>query len=80
MIQPQRTSDVISTDPEIQGGVPCFAGTRVPVKSLFDALKRGRSIEYFVEQFPSVTREQASSVLELAGLTAIAPRTIRRVP
>ena len=57
----------VSVDPEIQGGTPCFAGTRVPVKSLFDALRRGRSLEYFLEQFPSVTREQASEVLESAG-------------
>ena len=57
----------IKSDPEIQGGTPCFAGTRVPVKSLFDHLARGRSLDYFLEQFPSVKREQASEVLEHAG-------------
>mgnify|MGYP001350330427 CR=1 FL=1 len=57
----------IKIDPEIQGGTPCFAGTRVPVKSLFDYLARGRSIDYFLEQFPSVKREQAAQVLEQAG-------------
>jgi uncharacterized protein (DUF433 family) len=59
-------SPAIRIDPDIQGGTPCFAGTRVPVKSLFDALQHGRSLEYFLEQFPSVTREQAMAVLKLA--------------
>ena len=58
--------DVIS-DPEIQGGTPCFAGTRVPVKSLFDALARGRDLDYFLEDFPSVKREQAERVLRQSG-------------
>jgi len=57
----------IKVDPDIQDGTPCFAGTRVPVKSLFDYLARGRSVEYFLEQFPSVKRQQAVEVLEQAG-------------
>ena len=57
----------ISTNPEVQGGTPCFAGTRVPVKSLFDYLARDRSLDYFLEQFPSVKREQAMEVLDHAG-------------
>jgi uncharacterized protein (DUF433 family) len=57
----------ITIDPEIQGGTPCFSGTRVPAKSLFDYLARGRSLDYFLEQFPSVTRAQAIQVLEQAG-------------
>jgi len=57
----------IKIDPEIQAGTPCFAGTRVPVKSLFDYLSRGRSIDYFLEQFPSVKRQQALEVLQHAG-------------
>ncbi len=56
----------ILVDPEIQAGTPCFSGTRVPVKSLFDALKRGRSVDYFLEQFPSVSRDQVSAVLDQA--------------
>ena len=56
----------ISVNPEIQGGTPCFAGTRVPVKSLFDYLARDRSLDYFLEQFPSVRREQAVEVLDYA--------------
>ena len=60
-------SSAIKIDPEIQGGTPCFAGTRVPVKSLFDYLSRGRSLDYFLEQFPLVKREQATEVLDLAS-------------
>jgi uncharacterized protein (DUF433 family) len=54
---------LVKVDPEVQGGTPCFAGTRVPIKSLFDALQRGRSIEYFLEQFPTVSRNQVVGVL-----------------
>ena len=57
----------IAVDPEILSGTPCFARTRVPVKSLFDYLSRGRSIDYFLEQFPTVERHQAADVLEEAG-------------
>jgi uncharacterized protein (DUF433 family) len=60
-------SNPIRIDPEIQGGVPCFSGTRVPVRSLFDALKRGRSTEYFLAQFSTVTAEQVRLVLERAN-------------
>jgi len=47
------------SDPEILGGTPVFAGTRVPVRSLFDYLEGGESLEEFLRQFPSVRREQA---------------------
>jgi uncharacterized protein (DUF433 family) len=53
----------ITSNPDIQGGVPCFAGTRVPVTSLFDALNHGRSIDYFLVQFPTVKRKQVETVL-----------------
>jgi uncharacterized protein (DUF433 family) len=56
----------IKIDPEVMGGTPCFAGTRVPIKNLFDLLEHGRSLDYFLEQFPRVTREQAVAVLEMA--------------
>lgn len=55
---------VISINPDILGGTPVFAGTRVPVASLFDYLKRGRSIDYFLEQFPTVRREQVETLLD----------------
>jgi len=57
---------VIHSDPEIQGGVPVFVGTRVPVKNLFDYLEAGDSLDDFLKSFPSVTREQAVAALELA--------------
>ena len=47
-------------------GTPCFAGTRVPVKTLFDHLEAGYNVEYFISDFPSVTREQALAVLRAA--------------
>lgn len=56
----------IKIDPDILGGTPCFAGTRVPVKVLFDVLHGGHDLNYFLEGFPSVTREQALAVMELA--------------
>jgi len=56
---------VIHRDPDIQGGVPIFVGTRVPVKNLFDYLEAGDSLDDFLKSFPSVTREQAVATLEL---------------
>ncbi len=56
----------IKIDPEIMGGTPCFAGTRVPVKALFDVLEHNRGLEDFLKGFPTVTREQAVTVLALA--------------
>lgn len=53
-----------SQDPEVLGGELVFAGTRVPVRSLFDHLEGGDSIEHFLEGFPSVLREQVTAVLE----------------
>ncbi|MBI5506618.1 MAG: DUF433 domain-containing protein [Deltaproteobacteria bacterium] len=57
---------VIVVDPEIQSGAPVFAGTRVPVKNLFDYLEAGDPLEVFLEEFPSVTRDMAISALEEA--------------
>ncbi|QBB71320.1 DUF433 domain-containing protein [Pseudolysobacter antarcticus] len=58
------SSITISSNPKILGGTPCFAGTRVPVKTLFDYLEAGDSLDVFLDQFPSVKREQAIAVLE----------------
>jgi uncharacterized protein (DUF433 family) len=58
--------EVISSDPEVQGGAVVFAGTRVPLKNLIDYLEAGDSLEVFLEHFPSVRREQAVAALELA--------------
>jgi uncharacterized protein (DUF433 family) len=57
---------VIVSDPEILGGTPCFRGTRVPVDSLIDYLKAGDSLDEFLDNFPSVTREAAIAALEEA--------------
>jgi uncharacterized protein (DUF433 family) len=57
---------VIVSKPEILGGTPCFAGTRVPVESLFDHLRSGYTVDYFLSQFPTVSREQVETVLDLA--------------
>jgi uncharacterized protein (DUF433 family) len=57
---------VITSDPEVQGGAVVFAGTRVPLKNLIDYLEAGDSLEEFLDDFPSVTRDQAVAALELA--------------
>jgi uncharacterized protein (DUF433 family) len=56
----------ISSDPDVLGGTPVFAGTRVPVQTLLDYLEAGESIDDFLEGFPSVTRNQVISFLEMA--------------
>lgn len=57
---------VTHRNPEILSGVPVFVGTRVPVRSLFDYLEGGDTLEEFLHQFPSVKREQAIAVLDAA--------------
>lgn len=52
-------SQIVHCDPDILGGTPVFVGTRVPVKSLFDYLEGGETLDEFLHQFPSVKREQA---------------------
>ena len=58
---------VVRCDPDVLGGTPVFAGTRVPIKNLVDYLAAGDSLERFLDHFPSVTREQAVAALELAN-------------
>ncbi len=60
------TPQVIQSDPDILGGTPVFAGTRVPVKTLMDYLEASERLDEFLDHFPSVTREQAIAALELA--------------
>ncbi|MGD0463019.1 MAG: DUF433 domain-containing protein [Tepidisphaeraceae bacterium] len=55
---------VVTTNPKIMHGTPCFSGTRVPVQSLFDHLKRGYTVDGFLGQFPSVKREQVDALLD----------------
>ena len=54
----------VTQNPLLMSGTPCFAGTRVPVKSLFDYLEGGDTLTEFLEQFPTVTKEVAVHVLE----------------
>ncbi len=66
---------LVKRDPEIMGGALCFTGTRVPVKNLFDYLEGSSSLEEFLQDFPSVSRERAIAVLQAAQerLAADAP-------
>ena len=64
--------ELIHTDPNILSGTPVFIGTRVPAQSLFDYLEGGETLEEFLHQFPSVTREQAIAALELARESVLA--------
>lgn len=59
---------IIHSDPEIMGGTPVFAGTRVPLQNLIDYLEGGESVEDFLEAFPTVNREQAIAVIEAGKL------------
>ncbi len=59
-------NDLIISDPEIMSGTPVFKETRVPTQNLFDYLEGDETLEEFLDDFPSVTREQALSVLELS--------------
>lgn len=56
----------IHSDPAIMGGTPVFLGTRVPVQTLLDYLEAGDPLDEFLDNFPSVSREQTIAVLELA--------------
>jgi len=55
---------VVTTNKNVLGGTPVFAGTRVPVAALFDHIDAGFTVDYFLSQFPSVHREQVHAVLE----------------
>ena len=60
-------SAVVQSDPEILSGTTVFRGTRVPVRILFEFLAAGDSLDKFLDAYPSVSREQAATVLEAAG-------------
>ncbi len=67
---------LVLSNPGILGGTPVFRGTRLPVQTLFDYLSDGLSLDYFLETFESVTREQAQAVLRY-GWERIAAETTR---
>lgn len=60
-------SNVLRSDPDILGGTPVFVGTRVPVRTLLDYLEAGDSLDDFLDDFPTVTRQHAVTALQLAG-------------
>lgn len=64
--------DVVNVNPERMSGAPCFTGTRVPINHLFAFLENGETVDEFLRQFPSVTREQAMSALELSKESLLA--------
>jgi uncharacterized protein (DUF433 family) len=65
-------SSPIHSDPEILGGLPVFAGTRVPFQTLIDYLEEGQALSEFLADFPTVTREQAIAALEEAKEAVLA--------
>lgn len=68
-----KSEELIQTDPEILGGTPVFGGTRVPIRSLFDHLEGGDSIDDFLEGFPSVRRDQVVALLEMSQQRVLEP-------
>jgi uncharacterized protein (DUF433 family) len=67
-----KLEQIVHSDPEIVSGEPVFVGTRVPVRNLLDYLEGGESLDEFLDDFPSVTREQAVAFLEEAGRALLA--------
>ena len=67
-MKPEDLKGVVHSDPDIMGGTPVFAGTRVPLQNLIDYLEGGESVEDFLEAFPTVTRGQAIAVIEAGKL------------
>ncbi len=65
-------NDFVVLDPEILHGTPVFKGTRVPIETLFDYLTDGESVHDFLDDFPSVTKEQVEMALEYSKLQAAA--------
>ena len=65
-------AELITVNPNVLGGTPVFKGTRVPVRTLFEYLERGYSLEEFIECFPSVTKEMACRVLERSEAALLA--------
>jgi uncharacterized protein (DUF433 family) len=61
-----KATDFVEVNPKKMSGIPVFRGTRVPIQNLFDCLEDGETLAQFLEQFPTVTREQVSGVLELS--------------
>ncbi|MFL6247663.1 MAG: DUF433 domain-containing protein [Thermoanaerobaculia bacterium] len=65
-------SQIVHSNPEILGGTPVFVGTRVPVQTLLVYLEKGETLEEFLDNYPTVSREQAIAFLEEAGRALLA--------
>ena len=63
---------IVHSDPEIMGGTPVFVGTRVPLQSLIDYLEGGETIDTFLDQFPTVKREQVIAFLQQGAALLVA--------
>lgn len=71
MVRSLNNDDVIVKDPEILGGVPVFRGTRVPFQTLLEYIEGGQTLDEFLDDFPTVTREAAIGALERAKALVI---------
>ncbi len=67
-----KQSSVVHSDPDILGGTPVFVGTRVPVQALIDYIEGGHSLEKFLDDFPTVSRDIAVAAIEQAKLQLLA--------
>ena len=68
-----KKKTVVVIDPDIMSGEPCFAGTRVPERALLDYLEGGDTLDDFLEQYPTVSRQQTIAFLEQASERLLAP-------
>ena len=75
---PAPICPVIESKPDVMGGTPVFAGTRVPIQALLDYLEAGHPLDEFLDDFPTVKREQAVAVLEHAKVLLVASASSSR--
>lgn len=73
-VVPADLRGIVVSDPEIMGGTPVFARSRVPIKNLFDYLQGGETIAQFLDDFEGITQEQVQAVLDAAGRGLLQPR------
>ncbi|HEX9990624.1 MAG TPA: DUF433 domain-containing protein [Chloroflexia bacterium] len=78
MIDTEVMTKLVIRNPEIMSGTPVFAGTRVPVQTMFDYLQAGDPLDVFIDHFPSVERAQAVALLELLKEVAISQAAIAK--
>ena len=72
-----QVNELLSSDPDILSGQTVFAGTRVPVETLFDHLEAGIPLDEFLDDFPTVTREQAVALLDMANKLLTAKNVVQ---